>query len=114
METTLRTTDDIALVFTTLPADVDAAAFLRALLEAELIACGSVLSPVRSVYRWDGAVVESIEQQLLLKTTTRCLARLRDTALALHPYDVPEWLVVPVSDGLPAYLAWVRAETGER
>ncbi|MCE2902914.1 MAG: divalent-cation tolerance protein CutA [Gemmatimonas sp.] len=99
------------LVFTTLPAEVDARAFVQPLLEARLIACGTVLAPASSVYRWDGAVVESAEQQVLLKTTTGTLERLRDAALAHHPYDVPEWLIVPVAGGLPTYLAWVRGET---
>jgi periplasmic divalent cation tolerance protein len=99
-------------VFTTLPTDTDAHAFLRPLLESRLIACGSVLAPVRSVFRWDGAVTEAVEQQVLLETTASRLQRLRDDALTRHPYEVPEWLVVPVTDGLPAYLDWVRAETG--
>lgn len=103
--------DEIVLVLTTLPAETDIRGFLQPLLESRLIACASVLAPVRSMYRWDGVMVESVEQQVLLKTTATCLARLRENTLARHPYEVPEWLVVPVTDGLPAYLSWVRAET---
>jgi periplasmic divalent cation tolerance protein len=110
----LSADDTVVLVLTTLPADADACVFVRPLLEARLVACASVLAPVRSVYRWDGAVVESAEQQLLLKTTAGCLERLQAAALAQHPYDLPEWLVVPVTAGLPAYLGWVVAETASR
>lgn len=106
--------DAVVLVLTTLPADADARAFVHPLLEAHLVACASVLAPVRSVYRWDGAMVESAEQQLLLKTTAGCLERLQAAALAQHPYDVPEWLVVPVAGGQPSYLDWVVAETASR
>ena len=99
---------DVVLLLTTLPFDADADAFASALVDERLAACVSVLPEMRSVYRWQGAVVRAAERQLLVKTTrgriTAIAARLR----TLHPYDVPELLVVPACDGGEAYLAWVR------
>ena len=99
---------DVVLLLTTLPVDADADAFASALVDERLAACVSVLPEMRSVYRWQGAVERAAERQLLVKTTrgriTAIAARLR----TLHPYDVPELLVVPACDGGEAYLAWVR------
>jgi len=96
------------LVLTTLPADADAGAFGRVLVEERLAACVSVLGPLRSIYRWNGAIEESREQQLVIKTDASAVEALKRRIGTLHPYDVPELLVVPVSDGGEAYVSWVR------
>ncbi len=107
MDTTPPT---VVVALTTLPPNADARAFVRALLDARLIACGTLLPGARSLYRWEGRVEEADESLLLLKTTTECLPLLREHLVSHHPYEVPELLVFPSSDGLPAYLAWVRGE----
>jgi periplasmic divalent cation tolerance protein len=66
---------------------------------------------VRSVYRWEGKVVEDEEALLVLKTTSARFPALRDRVLALHPYEVPEVVALPVEAGSERYLAWVAAET---
>lgn len=96
------------LVLTTLPATADAAAFARRLVDARLAACVTIAGPVRSVYRWQGAVEESEEQQLVIKSDVDRLPALKDRLAEWHPYEVPELLVLPVADGGAAYLAWVR------
>ena len=99
------------LVLTTLP-DRDAAdSLVRELVERRLIACGTVLDGVTSVYRWEGSVEQARETQVLLKTSQVRWESLRDAVMRLHPYDVPELLALPVAAGLPAYLAWVGSET---
>ena len=72
-----------------------------------MAACVTVQGPVRSVYRWQGAIEEEPEQLVLIKTTRARVAALRERVVELHPYDVPELIVVPVIDGNAAYLRWV-------
>ena len=96
------------IVLTTLPADADALDFGRILVEERLAACVSVIAGLRSVYRWSDAIEESCEQQLLIKTEASAVAALERRIAALHPYDVPELLVLPVGGGGEAYLNWVH------
>ena len=103
---------DALVVLVTAPSPEVAAALARTLVEERLAACGNVLSEVRSIYRWEGQVREDAEALLVLKTTRARLEALRDRVLALHPYDVPEVLALPVEAGSAAYLAWLAGETG--
>lgn len=101
---------DVVTILCTLPADERAAALARALLEERLVACVNLLPGVRSLYRWQGAVHDDAETLALLKTTRDRVEALRARLVALHPYEVPEFLVLPVESGLEAYLLWVRAQ----
>jgi len=96
------------LVLTTYPADGDADAFARALVHERLAACVSVLPPMQSTYRWKEAVDTASERQVLLKTTAASVAALEARVKELHPYEVPEFLVVTIDAGAPAYLSWLR------
>ena len=80
----------------------------RALVGERLVACVNVL-PIRSVYRWKGEVCEEPEATLLMKVSDEGVDRLREAVLRLHPYELPEFIVVGVESAgsLPAYLAWV-------
>lgn len=102
--------DAVVLAITTLPTTVDGEAFVRALLEERLVACGTLLPGARSVYRWEGAVEGATETAVLLKTTATRVPALRERLPALHPYDIPELLILPCNDGFPPYLAWVKSE----
>ncbi|MBV9512329.1 MAG: divalent-cation tolerance protein CutA [Caulobacteraceae bacterium] len=83
----------------------------RLLVEQRLAACVQLL-PIDSVYRWKGAV-ETAAEMLLLAKTRAGLAEAAIAALkAVHSYDTPEIIVLPVTAGLPAYLDWIEAETG--
>ena len=97
----------IVLVLTTLGADADAAALARTLVEERLAACVNVLPPMTSVYRWKGQVEQDREQQVILKTTADRVAALEARLAALHPYELPEFLVIPAAGGSEAYLAWI-------
>jgi periplasmic divalent cation tolerance protein len=99
---------DIVLVFTTLGADADATTFGRTLVDERLAACVNVLPPMVSVYRWKGQVEQDREQQLIIKTTSDRLAPLQARLRQLHPYELPELLVLPVVGGSEPYLAWLR------
>jgi len=83
----------------------------RALVEERLAACVNVLPGVRSVYRWKGAVEEASEVLLIAKTRADRSAALASRVRALHPYELPEVVVLPVTDGSRAYLRWVVAES---
>jgi periplasmic divalent cation tolerance protein len=98
----------VAIVLTTLGADADAAALARTLVEERLAACVNVLPPMTSVYRWQGSVEQDREQQLIIKTSVARLGELEARLKSLHPYELPEFLIVPATGGSDAYLAWLR------
>ena len=99
---------DVVIVLTTLGIATDAAAFAETLVQERLAACVSLLPPMLSVYRWEGAVVRDEERQVVIKTTRDALPQLEVRVRALHPYAVPEWLVIEAG-GASAYLAGVTA-----
>ena len=98
---------DAVVLLTTWPADKDPAGVAGTLVEERLAACVSLLPEMDSVYRWQGAVTRDRERQLLLKTTRQRLPALLARLAALHPYQVPELLALPVVGGGAAYLAWL-------
>lgn len=103
--------DRQALVaITTLGSESDARALVTALVEDRLIACGTLFPNARSIYRWDGRVVEESEVVVLLKTDTTRWDALRAAVERRHPYQVPELLALPVSGGLEPYLSWLTRE----
>jgi periplasmic divalent cation tolerance protein len=103
--------DSVLIVLTNCP-DVEVAdRIARTVVEQRLAACVNRLAPVESVYRWQGAVERATEVPLLIKTTRERYADLEEAIRALHPYQVPEIIAVPVSAGLPSYLRWVTDET---
>ena len=105
--------NEIVLVYTTWP-DVAVAETVGAEAVSErLAACANVLAPMRSIYRWQGAIEEATETPMLLKTTRAHAAALKDFLVARHPYDTPAVVALDVladaSHG--GFLEWVAAET---
>jgi len=98
---------DYVIVLTTLPADADGAAFAQALVEGRLAACVNLLPIMQSIYRWQGAVEQETERQVLIKTSRLRVPELWERVRDLHPYDVPEFVVLPIVDGSDAYLTWL-------
>jgi periplasmic divalent cation tolerance protein len=90
-----------------------AEALAARLVEDGLCACVNVLPGVRSVFRWQGRIDTADEHLLLVKTTRSMATALRERLLALHPYDVPEVLELPVVGGAPAYLQWLVGSVGQ-
>ena len=103
---------EFVIVLTTFPADGDAEALARTLVTERLAACVNVLPPMVSIYRWKAAVEAASERQLVIKTTAARVAALQDRLTALHSYEVPEFLVLPISEGGEAYLSWLTDSTG--
>ena len=100
---------DHRVVLSTIDDPERAAAIARVLVERRLVACVNIVGPIRSIYRWQGAVEEESEHLLIAKTRRERMKALREAIVELHPYDVPEVLELPVDGGHPAYLAWVDA-----
>jgi periplasmic divalent cation tolerance protein len=97
------------IILTTYPADQDPSALATTLVEEHLAACVSVLPPMRSTYRWEGKVEHAMEQQLLIKTRAERVEAVKVRLAALHPYQVPELVVLEVARGSERYLEWLQA-----
>jgi len=106
--------NDFVLILTTMPAGDDAARtdeLARTLVDERLAACVNVYPPMTSTYRWKGKVERDAERQLVIKTTRARVAALEARLRALHPYELPEFIVLGVESGSDAYLRWVADET---
>ena len=99
---------DIVLVLSNTPDEAVATRIADALVSEGLAACVNVGAPVKSVYRWQGVLEKGTEIPLTIKTTVAKQAKLIERLIALHPYDVPEAIVVPILSGYAPYLNWVR------
>lgn len=100
----------VRVAFSTAPDADSGARIARALVEERLAACVNLVPAVRSIYRWQGAVEEQTEVLLVIKTRAERVEALAARLRALHPYELPELMALPVAGGLPAYLDWVAAE----
>jgi len=98
---------ETVVVLTTVGSAAEAATLARTLVDERLAACVNVLPEMASWYRWEGAVNEGQERLLVIKTTRRLLETLQTRVHALHPYDLPEFLVLPVTGGSRGYLNWI-------
>jgi periplasmic divalent cation tolerance protein len=100
--------DTVLLCYCTCPDAASAQSLAEAVVGEGLAACVSRLPGVRSTYRWKGEVITDSEELLLIKTTEARFPALKERILALHPYELPELIAVPVTHGHAAYLDWVR------
>jgi Uncharacterized protein involved in tolerance to divalent cations len=101
------------IVLTTVGADFDARPLARELVEQRLAACVNIVDAVTSIYRWKGRVEEEGEQLLVIKTIDANVDALRKELFARHPYEVPEFVVLPIASTSDAYGAWLLESTGE-
>lgn len=100
------------VVWVTVPNEEVAVRVGRAVVEERLAACVTVIPGVRSIYRWQGAIHDEPELQLLIKTEARHLSALHSRVVALHGYEVPEFLALPVEVGSERYLNWIHEQVG--
>jgi len=98
----------VSVVLTTIAAKTDAVALARTLVDERLAACVNILPVMTSVYRWQGHIEQELEQQLLIKTASDRLPALEQRLRELHPYEVPEFVVLGAGEFGAAYLAWVQ------
>ena len=101
--------DPVLLCYCSCPDAASARALAEAVVGEGLAACVNHLSGVRSTCRWKGELTTDSEELLPIKTTETRFAALKERLLALHPYELPELIAVPVTQGHQAYLDWVRA-----
>jgi periplasmic divalent cation tolerance protein len=106
-------TPDYVVVLTTMPAAGDAESLARTLVEERLAACVNLLAPMASIYRWEGQVEREPERQVVIKTARAKVPALQRRLHELHPYAVPEFVVLPILEGSEAYLRWVGESTAE-
>jgi periplasmic divalent cation tolerance protein len=99
----------IAVALTTAPSAEKAAEIARILVTEGLAACVNVVPAVRSIYAWKGEIVEDAEALCVVKTRADRVEALRARLVALHPYEVPELIVLDVTAGHEPYLSWVEA-----
>jgi periplasmic divalent cation tolerance protein len=99
---------DARIVLSTVALHDTAMSIARTLVQERLAACVNVATAVESIYWWQGKLEQSLEYVLMMKTTAAKVDALRERLLALHPYEVPEFVVLPVESGSEAYLAWIR------
>ena len=104
--------DDVRVLLSTAPDSATADRLARTLVDERLAACVNVVPGVRSTYRWQGAVEAADELLLVIKTTAAAADAAAARLEALHPYDVPEVLVLTPGAGSTAYLAWISGEVG--
>ncbi len=95
------------VVFTTCPDAACASAIAAAVVEQGHAACVNILGGLRSVYLWKGARESAEEHLLIIKTTRAAYPALEQAIAALHPYELPEIIAVPLAAGLPGYLDWI-------
>lgn len=103
--------NNFVIALTTVPADGNPEQLAQQLVEEKLAACVSILPAMRSVYRWKGSVERADERQLVIKTTRSRVTDLEARLRRLHPYDVPEFIVLSIDSGSAAYLSWLSDST---
>jgi len=109
--TVTATPDAFVVVFVTAPNTEVAAAIAHAVVGEKLAACVNIVPGLRSIYTWQGKPCDDAEVLCIVKTRRALFPALRDRVAALHPYEVPEIIALPISDGSAPYLAWLQHET---
>ena len=103
----------IVVVLSNFPSPEKAAEIGRILVEERLAACVNIVPQIRSIYRWKDAIQDEPETLVFAKTTAARAEALHKRLLAIHPYEVPEIIALPVSGGHAPYLAWVGGSVAE-
>ena len=99
--------EEAVVVFTTFPDRDTARRIVTTLVEERHIACGNIIPGVESIYRWKGEVETSAEVFVVIKTDRPQYEAMERRLKELHPYEVPECIMLRVRDGLPDYLRWI-------
>jgi periplasmic divalent cation tolerance protein len=104
-------TDDLCEVTVTAPDAEWLAGMARELVDERLCASAHIVAPIRSIYRWGGAIEDTHEARAFLRARQSDVRKIVDVVTARHPYQVPNVTAVPILDGNPAYLEWVLDAT---
>jgi periplasmic divalent cation tolerance protein len=100
-------------VFTTVEKREDAERIASSVVNKRVAACAQVIGPIRSTYWWKGEVEQAEEWLLVMKTREALFSVLEKEIKAIHPYEVPEIIALPIVAGSASYLEWIQEETEE-
>ncbi len=103
--------EDVKIVMCAFPNVEKARQIGTVLVETQLAACVNLIPGIRSIYRWEGKLEEQEEVLAFFKTTMARYSELQQTLVEMHPYEIPELVVLDLAAGLPAYLQWVLSST---
>jgi periplasmic divalent cation tolerance protein len=99
------------VAFVTCGSEEEALKIANALVEERLAACVNLISPIRSIYRWEGKIWDEKEWLLVIKTQKKMFDDLEKKVKSLHSYSVPEIIALPIVEGSPSYLDWLSEMT---
>ena len=108
----MKPAGDFSLALVTAPDLKTARSLARAALQKRLVACANLIPKIESHYWWKGKIERGSEVLMILKTTTAKLAALEKLIVSKHPYDTPEFIVLPISRGNKKYLGWLVESCG--
>jgi periplasmic divalent cation tolerance protein len=103
---------DFQIVLSTCGDHETAERIAHRLVEQRLAACVNILPGMRSIYRWQDAVASETEVLMIIKTTASLIEQVQSTLTSLHSYEIPEFLVLPISGGSKSYLGWLEGSLG--
>ena len=99
------------VVLVTCGSEEEATKIANSLVEERIAACVSIISPVRSIYRWEGKIWDEKEWVLIINTQKKRFEELERKVKSLHSYSVPEIIALPVVEGFASYLKWLEENT---
>jgi len=102
---------EILTVFVTTANEEEAVRIAKTIVTERLAACANMVSGLRSIYRWKGEIWDTEERLLMIKTRAALFPALEQRIRALHSYEVPEIVGIPITAGSPAYLGWILENT---
>jgi len=106
-----RIMSDFIVIFVTCGSEEEALKIARTLVEERLAACANLVSPIRSIYRWEGKIWDEKEWLLVIKTQDARYGDLEKRVKSLHSYSVPEIIALPIKEGSAGYLQWIEEMT---
>ena len=106
-----KSSDKLLVILVTAVNQEEAVRIGKGMVKAKLAACANIIPGIQSIYRWKGKVVKAQEVLLILKSTKPRYRALEKAIKAIHTYETPEILALPVKEGLDQYMGWVRDET---
>ena len=103
----------VHFIYMTAGSKAEAQKIGKALVESRLAACVNILDNMQSIYRWEQEIQQDTEVVLIAKTTGNLISQLIEKVIAMHSYDCPCIVSLPISDGYPPFLDWIQAEVKE-
>lgn len=99
------------VIYCTVPSMEDAEKIADTLVESKFAACANIISGIKSVYSWKNEICRDDELLLVIKSKQTLFEQIKNTILSLHPYEVPEIISLPITNGHSDYLDWIGANT---